>query len=78
MTVTWADGRVSAKAWPESGWDMDRDENGPDKVSVWFWKKGEPVVHVEAWANGKTEITEIRCSGRLGTSSWHCDERKVG
>jgi hypothetical protein len=57
---------------------MPPKENGPDKVSVWFAKQGEPLLHVEAWANGKTQITEYRCTGRWGTSSWHCDDRKVG
>jgi hypothetical protein len=76
--VQWEDGKVTVKArWPEAGWEMYLKENGPDKVEVWFLKKGHRPLQVEAWSNGRTSVREWTCSGRWGTESWECRSKDV-
>ena len=76
--MQWEDGKVRVKArWPKPDWEMYLRKDGPEKVEVWFLKKGRRPQLVEAWANGETKASEITCRGKWGTDDFRCEEREI-
>ena len=79
MVVSWrSDGTVRIdSARPEAGYQMRIWNSGPDKVVVTFVnerdKRGSLVEATNAGPSS-AKVTEYRCSGRWGTSSWNCQE----
>ena len=79
MVVSWrSDGTVRIdSARPEAGYQMRIWNSGPDKIVVTFVNEREKRGSlVEATKDGPSsaKVTEYRCSGRWGTSSWNCQE----
>jgi hypothetical protein len=79
VVVSWlADGTVRIEAArPEAGYQMRIWNSGPDKVVVTFVNERDKRGSlVQATKDGPSsgKVTEYRCSGRWGTSSWNCQE----